>query len=168
MKAELFWINDSKIGENRLGTMPHPKGGAHLEESIAHLKHNKVDILVCLLAETEIKELNLEQEETHCQQKNIQFISCPIKDFHTPQNESEFLELADMLVYKIKLGKRIIIHCKMGIGRSSVLAGTVMLKLGFKGANIFETISHHRKLKVPDTQEQEVWILKIENELKGN
>ena len=57
------------------------------------------------------------------------------------------------------------VHCRMGIGRASLLAAGIMIKLGIKGEEVFDKISQYRKLKVPDTDEQKNWILSIENKL---
>lgn len=55
-------------------------------------------------------------------------------------------------------GKSIGIHCRAGIGRSSLIAACVMIHLGFTSSNALSLISESRQLKVPDTIEQEKWV----------
>ena len=74
--------------------------------------------------------------------------------------------MANDLYSRLKENKKVVIHCRMGIGRSSVLAAALMIKSGYEGKNVFEIISKYRKLEVPDTNEQKKWILSIEEKLK--
>ena len=166
MTSEIYWINEAKIGEKRIGTMARPRGNDWLSDEIKGLKIRKVDCLVSLLEQSEIEELELNSEEELCEKWDIQFINFPILDFNTPKNEHEFLALAEALANKVEAGKRVVIHCRMGIGRSSTLAAAILIKLGYEGANVFDVIGQYRKLKVPDTEEQKNWILSLEKKLK--
>ncbi|MGB3547125.1 MAG: hypothetical protein WBA17_09120, partial [Saprospiraceae bacterium] len=67
---------------------------------------------------------------------------------------------------KINKNKKVVIHCRMGIGRASVLAAATMINLGYEAKDIFEIIGKYRKLEVPDTDEQKTWILSIEDKLE--
>ncbi len=166
MTSEIYWINEAQIGEKRIGIMARPRGNDWLGDEIKGLKVRNVDCLVSLLEQSEIEELELNNEEKLCEKWDIQFINFPILDFNTPKNEREFLALAEELASKVEAGKRVVIHCRMGIGRSSTLAAAIMIKLGYEGAGVFEVIGKYRKLKVPDTEEQKNWILGLEKELK--
>lgn len=55
-------------------------------------------------------------------------------------------------------GKSIEVHCRGGIGRSSLISSCVMIHLGFTASNALSLISESRNLKVPDTIEQEKWV----------
>jgi len=166
MTSDIYWINETKIGEKRIGTMARPRGNDWLDDEIKGLKVRAVDCLVSLLEASEIGELDLEHEEELCEKWDIQFINFPIADFNTPKYEREFLALVDELANKVRAGERVVIHCRMGIGRSSMLAAAIMIKLGYKGKEVFEVISKYRKLKVPDTEEQKNWILSLEKQLR--
>jgi len=47
-----------------------------------------------------------------------------------------------------------VIHCRMGIGRSSILAGALLLTKDKKAIEVLKHISTVRGLTVPDTKEQ--------------
>ena len=166
MKTDIHWINDKKIGEKKLGTMARPRGNDWLDDEIKWLKIREIDCLVSLLENSEEWELGLQDEEKTCEKWDIEFINFPIKDVHTPKNEKAFIQLAKELANRITDNKKVVIHCRMGIGRASILAAATMINLGFEGKDIFETIGKYRKLKVPDTEEQKDWILSIEEKLK--
>lgn len=63
-----------------------------------------------------------------------------------------------MLTSKIDNNHSVVIHCRMGIGRSSIIAASVLLKYKLKAQDIIETICSIRGLKVPDTDEQLLWL----------
>ncbi|MGN6438292.1 MAG: protein-tyrosine phosphatase family protein [Agriterribacter sp.] len=68
----------------------------------------------------------------------------------------------DSLTRKIDEGQSVVIHCRMGIGRSSIIAACVLLKYKLKAKVIIENISSIRGLKVPDTDEQLSWLMSRE------
>jgi hypothetical protein len=52
--------------------------------------------------------------------------------------------------------------CRMGIGRASIIAGAVLLEKGTDTQQVMEKITKARELKVPDTEEQVLWLKKRE------
>jgi protein-tyrosine phosphatase len=167
MITQIHWINEDKIGEKRIGTMARPRGNDWLEDEIRGLKSRKVDCLVSLLERSEEWELGLKEEGEICQKWGLDFIKFPIEDVNTPENETEFIRLAHDLANRIQENEKVVIHCRMGIGRSSILAASVMIILGCEGSAVFEIISQYRGLQVPDTEGQKNWILSIEEKLKS-
>lgn len=146
--------------------MARPRGNDWLDDEIKWLKIREIDCLVSLLENSEEWELGLQKEGEICTNRGIEFINFPIKDVNTPKNESEFIQLANELANRIRENKKVVIHCRMGIGRASILAAAIMINLGFEGKDVFEIIGKYRKLKVPDTEGQKDWILSIEEKLK--
>ncbi len=54
--------------------------------------------------------------------------------------------------------KKVVIHCRMGIGRTSLVAACLFKKRGFNPDKVFDLLSYHRTLSVPDTEEQIQWV----------
>jgi len=164
--SDIHWLNDKKIGEKRIGTMARPRGNDWLDDEIKWLKNRSVGCLVSLLEKSEEWDLGLQAEKEICEKWGLEFINFPIQDVTTPKNEDEFIRLSKELANKIKENKKVVIHCRMGIGRSSILAAATMIILGVEANDIFDIIGKYRKLKVPDTEEQKNWILSIEGKLR--
>lgn len=158
MITKIYWINEQEIGDNLLGTMPRPRGNDWLEDEIKSLKTQEVDCLVSLLDSDEIVELGLEDEKNLCVQNGIEFINFPIVDITVPKNEEAYLKLVNQLTSYINDSKKVVIHCRMGIGRSTILAGGVLIKKGINANAVFDIIGKHRTLQVPDTEEQKKWV----------
>ena len=72
------------------------------------------------------------------------------------------MELRSALKEKLENGASIIVHCRMGIGRSSIIAAAVLLAKGYKAMNLIREISLVRGLQVPDTKEQVDWLVQLE------
>lgn len=138
--------------------MARPRGDDWLEDEIRHLKNNGVSVLVSLLERHEIYELNLDDEERLCDTENITYINYPIPDRDVPKQNIDTDKLIDTLTKKVDEGQSIVIHCRMGIGRSSIIAASLLLKYNFKTKDIMENISAIRGLKVPDTDRQMTWL----------
>ena len=152
MIAEIFWITDF------LATMPRPRGNDWLEDEIRSYKNFGVNVIVSLLESDEIIELELEKERKFCQEYEIEFLSFPIRDYQTPESFEDTLDFVKKLNDFILKGKKIAIHCRQGIGRSSLIAACLLLLQGVDLIQVFELISVKRNRKIPDTQEQIDWV----------
>jgi protein-tyrosine phosphatase len=62
----------------------------------------------------------------------------------------------------VSLGKNLVIHCRAGIGRSSLIAAGVLITLGSDASVALAEIGRARGLRVPDTAEQDEWIKTFE------
>jgi protein-tyrosine phosphatase len=153
----VYWINEFEKGS--LGMMSRPRGHDWLEGEIIKLKKLGVTSLISLLEKEEEFELGIEKEKHICKQQNIDFTNYPIKDRKTPENANTFFELISEIVLKLKNDEKIIVHCRMGIGRTSLVIAGVLLSLQIKNIDeVFNFLSEKRTLKVPDTEEQITWI----------
>jgi protein-tyrosine phosphatase len=141
--------------------MPRPKGDEWLEDELKRLRNQNVDVIVSLLERHEINELGLQTQPQLCKANNIEYLSFPIPDRNIPRNEAEAERFIKLLVQKLEEKTNIAIHCRMGIGRSAIIAGGVLLHCGYKVDEIIPHISKMRGLSVPDTEEQARWLKKL-------
>jgi len=157
MFTKIYWIHQFD-NVAKLGIMARPRGDNWLADEVANLKKQNVGLLVSLLEKEEINELGLRQQETICKGSDIEFINFPIADRSIPKTSDKTDWLVDYLTSKLQDGTSVVIHCRMGIGRSSIIAASVLLGTGLKADNIIENISKIRGLKVPDTDNQLEWL----------
>ena len=152
----IYWIDCP--GPGRLATMARPRAGDWLEDEIARWRDDGLSLVVSLLEDHEIAELGLQEEPTLCQSSGIEFARLPIVDRGVPDSLMQASELADDIARRVSAGQSIAIHCRAGIGRSSLLAALVLRKLGRDTATAFADISNARGLDVPDTSDQRQWV----------
>lgn len=157
MPTKIYWIHSFENGA-RIGIMARPRGGDWLEDEIIYCKRQKVDLLVSLLDAEEIRELELKREAAFCVTHGITFLHFPIKDRSIPANANEFIQ---RLLERINAGANTVIHCRIGIGRSSIVAGAVLVSRGCNADEVLQKISNIRGLNVPDTEEQTSWLRNV-------
>ena len=157
MVTKLYWIH-TFANSARIGIMARPRGNDWLEDEIINLKNSDVDTLVSLLERREILELDLAGEEKCCAENGITYLNFPIPDRDIPEQGGGIDQLIDQLTTKVDAGLSVVIHCRMGIGRSSIVAAAVLLTYKIKAADSIETISAIRGLTVPDTDRQLNWL----------
>jgi protein-tyrosine phosphatase len=143
---------------DHLAIMPHPRGGAQLRGELQHLRQEGYEVLVSLLDASELKLLLLEDEERLCSEAGIELISFPVKDFGVPASDEKAGMLAEQLHEYIANGRKVMIHCRGGIGRSSLIAGAVLVRGGMSAEEAIAVISSCRGCKVPETGEQAAWL----------
>lgn len=157
MQTRIYWLEKFSNGA-ALGIMPRPRGNDWLEGEILSLKKQQVHVLVSLLESAEIKELELAREEADCTKHGIRFINFPIPDRNVPAAGKNTEAFISSLLAAIDAGQSVCIHCRMGIGRASIIAGSVLLLKGTRFDELIDKISKARGLKVPDTAEQIKWL----------
>ncbi|HEX6429789.1 MAG TPA: dual specificity protein phosphatase family protein [Niastella sp.] len=157
MYTKIYWIHDFANGA-KLGIMPRPRGDDWLEEEIVKLKKQNTGLWVSLLEQDEMNELGLRNQPALCSKHDLEYINFPIVDRHVPDKGTKIDSLIEQLYQKIQNGNSVVIHCRMGIGRSSIIAACVLLKQGFKTEQILQKITSARGLKVPDTDDQIQWL----------
>ena len=143
----------SRSGPGRLWTMAAPEGDDRLEEQIELLRDAGVTTLVSLLDEREAAGLGLADERVIAGRAGVRFVQLPTSDFGIPERNAA-LAVARELRDELLAGKGVAIHCRAGIGRSSLLAAVVLRLEGVRPAEAWATIGRARGVRVPETQAQ--------------
>ena len=165
MRAELYWITDAPHG--RLATMPRPRAGDWLADELTSMKTLGVDAVVSLLTNDEIAELELQHEPSICKDIGLTYISYAIADRNVPTSVDDFLAFTNHLHDFLCDDRGVAIHCRMGIGRSSLVAACLLVKSGLSVSAAFASISRARGIDVPDTNDQLEWVQSISGRLQN-
>ena len=160
----IYWVDTFKKGN--LGMMARPKGNDWLEDEILKLKKFKVGVVVSLLEKHEELTLEIAEESRLCSKHDIEFINFSIPDRGTPKDINAFVTLITHIDSRLKDEKNVVVHCRMGIGRTTLVTAALLLKNDFEPEDIFSYLSEIRTLTVPDTKAQKEWIYAIKNKLK--
>jgi protein-tyrosine phosphatase len=154
--SELYSLDCPAYG--RLSIMARPCGGDWLADEIAALRQAGVDVLVSLLTPTETAELDLTEEVAECSRQALEFLALPIEDRGVPASMTQVAALVDHLDAALRQGKHVALHCRQGIGRSSLIAACVLAKRGLSVDDVFEQLATVRGRPVPDTDQQRAWV----------
>jgi len=150
-----FWIQAEGV---RLAITLRPRGGDWLEDDIRLLKRAGVDVIVSALTPAEAEELGLLEESRHCKNSGLEFLSFPIEDRSVPASFEEFDGLLNSVIHRLRRGKTVGVHCRAGIGRSSIIAASVLVRIGLSVDSAFRAVQEARGCAVPDTPEQKQWV----------
>lgn len=155
MRAELFTVRSSVPGT--LSTMARPRGADWLADEMGALRDARTDILVSLLSPIEAHELGLAEEAEAAKAAGLRFFALPVPDGGTPESAT-FGALVRLLTEEFDKGRHIVVHCRMGIGRSSMVAAAVLMAKGFGKDEAWAAVSKARGLGVPDRPQQRQWV----------
>lgn len=152
MIAQPFWITP------RLSIVPRPRGGDWLPMEMEALAKAGVGAVVSLLTDGEAVELGLSREEEAAVQAGLNFVRFPIADREVPEDLGDFNALLARLGELMAAGCRVGIHCRACIGRSSVVAASLMIRSGVSAGRAWDKIEAARGFPVPDTPQQREWV----------
>jgi len=102
-----------------------------LDEVWGEIRSQGVQLIVCLAGPDEIRAKSpeyaaaLAAKTLPCSVERF-----PIPDFGVPDDREAFWSLAMRLAKQLSAGGRVLIHCGAGIGRTGMLATSVLLALG--------------------------------------
>jgi protein-tyrosine phosphatase len=156
MAAGAYWIEGTWRG--RLAIVPRPRGGDWLEDEVADWRESGINVVVSFLTPDEVAELGLEAEKEAGEARGVRFVSFPIPDRGVPKSRVAAAELLRDLEQSLAKGESIALHCRQSIGRSALIAASLLVAAGEDPASSFERISAARGYKVPETAEQERWV----------
>src|SRR6185436_8380255 len=112
----------------------------------------------------EVAELELQDEEVRSREEGLEYHAFPIPDYGVPRSRAALAELVRRLGAALGAGKNVAVHCRQGIGRSSLLAASLLVFAGEDPDEAFRRVEKARGRPVPDTTEQREWVGRMASE----
>ncbi len=156
MSLRIYWVEDYE--DQQQGILSRPRSEDWLLHDIHGLFELGINTIVSLLTPEETRELGLLAEAEYCQRYLIEFINFPIQDRGIPDSFEKTVLLVKRLSERLNKGKKVVVHCRAGIGRSSLIIGCVLVYTGIMPAAAYAMIGASRGLQVPDTEGQMTWL----------
>jgi protein-tyrosine phosphatase len=166
MRAEVYWVSGPWPG--RLGIVPRPRGGDWLADEVRSWRAAGLDIVTSLLTPEEATELALQEEEAQSCKEGLGFYTFPIPDRGVPRSRMDLIKLVGQLEKELEMGKNVAVHCRQGIGRSSMVVAALLVSAGEEPNEAFRRIEKARGTSVPDTREQRDWVGQIATEVSAH
>jgi protein-tyrosine phosphatase len=141
-----------------LGILPRPRGGDWLTDETAAWREADVDIVISLLEPGEEAQFVLEREAAAAAATGIDFQSFPIPDRGVPASNESVARLARKMLDALEKGKNVAVHCRQGIGRSGLIAASILVAVGTELAAALAAVAQARGVDVPETEEQRQWL----------
>lgn len=157
---ELHWI------DRTLAVSTRPEGGPLLKADLEDARRAGLEILVSCLQPSEERELSLVREEAEASAAGIHFLRFRMTDGGTPYNDDAFDDLVEELAAEVSAGRRVVIHCRAGVGRSPLMAAAVLVRQGASAAEAWGRVGNARGHPVPDNDEQRQYLSRFEARLR--
>lgn len=140
--------------------MARPRGADWVADELTALRRCGVDVLlcalVCALIDWELADLELTGEARAAQAVGLAFVRVPIPDRGVPHRQAVQPAL-DARAAELATDRHVVVHCRYGIGRASLLAGAAGPG-GLDPEQAWEELSRARGHAVPDTNQQRTWL----------
>jgi protein-tyrosine phosphatase len=102
-----------------------------IEQAIKEMWDSEIDRIICLVPDGEIRGKSpgyaaaLERDGLPCPVQRF-----PVPDMGVPEDRSAFLSLVRQIRDSLRDGKRLLVHCSAGFGRSGTVATCALVALG--------------------------------------
>ncbi len=156
MTTEIHWIDGPWSG--RLAISSRPRGGDWLEDEVRSWQQSGLNMIVSLLTDDEITDLNLKQQAELCEAYGLKFLAFPIADRGVPSSQRAAIDFLRKLEKALADGVSLLIHCRQGVGRSALMAASLLVITGLDPDSAFQRVSTARGVSVPETTEQRKWV----------
>lgn len=162
MRVRSYPIKGPWPGE--LAIIPRPRGGDWLDDEARALNDKGFEIVVSLLTREEDAELGLFQEAAMVRNHGLEFHNYSIPDLGVPNSRETAREFLEMLYGKLLAGRKIAVHCRGSIGRSGLVASSLLVLSGIDPTEAFRQVTTVRGLSAPETTEQMDWVVTLAGE----
>lgn len=149
---DLFWVDES------LAVASRPRGGDWLDDEMADLERQGVDLIVSCLTPWEEVDLSLEDEPEAAARCGIAFLRIPMEDRGTPSSTAKVDEVVGKIGEQRASGGHVAVHCRQGLGRAPLVVAAALVRSGMQPEDAWSLIAERRSRPVPDTEEQRQWI----------
>lgn len=159
MTPDLYWIPGPWTG--RLAVVSRPRGWDWLEDEASGWHTAGLDVIVSLLEEEEAAQLGLAYEGAAASAIGIRYLSFPIPDRDVPSSMSAALLLVKEILTELESGRNVAVHCRQSIGRSGLIAASLLATSGIELEHAIQAVSTARGLTIPETPEQLRWLRRL-------
>ena len=155
--SEIYWLGTRP--KVKMAVVSCPRGDDKLKSDLLELKNGGIETIVSLLEQDEAAWMGLSDEGPLAKHAGMNFISFPIPDANVPMEPQKFQSFVVELARRVLDGETIGVHCRGCIGRATLLTACTLIQMGFTAGTALAAIEAARGCAVPDTLEQERWIL---------
>jgi protein-tyrosine phosphatase len=135
-----------------------PRGGDWLNDELQLWRQSGIDTIVSLLTPPEEQDLDLVEERRLALANDMGFMSFPSADRQVPNSASELSAILDHIDRDLHAGRNVLLHCRQGIGRTGLVAASLLARHGIDPESAITQLSKSRSLQIPETPTQRHWI----------
>lgn len=162
------WVNTA-LWPGRLGLTfaPGKKGASVLQPGLVHrrdmvqdfqtLAEEGVQVIAPLIEGWEFEELGMNGYEQEAERHDIRIVPFAIVDQDVPADRAAFGEFIDELMDALLHRKRVVVHCRGGLGRAGLTAACLLVQAGLPATEAVALVRDSRRGAI-ETGEQEQFV----------
>ena len=90
--------------------------------------------------------------------KESEYLTFSILDRGLPDTDAQTARFILSVASKASIGRSVVVHRRMGVGRSALIAACVLIANGISADQIWDRLESAAGGAIPDTQEQKKWV----------
>ena len=116
-----------------------------LDTDLKRINHDyDIDHVICLLEDHEFDSLFINNYLEKVQSWNMSVTHYPIRDKDIPSCMERFHDEVKNIYSMLNEGKKVVVHCAGGVGRSGTIASAVLCYAGFSGIDAIKLVQQRR------------------------
>lgn len=122
--------------------------------------HYGATTLVVLLEEYELKKYGIQDLIPRARDAGLEVIDFPIVDVSVPRKaqSDDYADLIESILAPLHAGETVVVHCRGGIGRTGVVAASVLVVTGHDADEAISKVRQARDDRMLETPEQEEYV----------
>ncbi len=133
-----------------------------LETDLKRLREEYgVGVLVSLMERDEYSDLQIPELFQKAEEQGMEVLYLPIPDYGVPNasEDDDYRPFIEDIANRIEEGETVIVHCRGGLGRSGMVAASVLVALGHSAEEAIKTVRGARKgaIETPDQEDRVRW-----------
>lgn len=143
MNTEIY-IN--KISHNIYATFAPGKKDKRWNRDIdtdLNILKDKIDVLVCMIPNDELKILQISNIFEKCKEYKIEIYQYELEDNTVPNSIQKFDEFINK-IYKLTENKKVCVFCRGGLGRTGLVCASLLLKSNLSPVHAIKTVRSMR------------------------
>ncbi|PTA69483.1 cyclin-dependent kinase inhibitor 3 family protein [Deinococcus arcticus] len=155
-------------GQLGLTFAPGKKGGSLYQPGVTHDREVTADVqalaqmganvLAPLLEDFEFDLLGMEGYHAAAQAHALELAPFPIPDGRAPLDAAAFAAYLDELMTHLLDGRRVVVHCRGGLGRAGLTAACLLVQAGLGAQAAIDLVRQSRSPHAIETAGQEAFI----------
>jgi protein-tyrosine phosphatase/nicotinamidase-related amidase len=163
-KLRIDWVDHEVISPGSIGLtiLPGRKDYSRsIEEDLKQLKKNGINTIIPLITDDEFYHFGVSDLVKKYEELNFNVHRLPIMD-QLVCSEKEMNDIVNFLDDMIQDGKKVMIHCVGGLGRSGLVTASYLKYKGIKADDAIEVVRKARGPRAIESNVQEEFVRNVE------